>query len=174
LKAKTGDFLYIPKKVRILLLTWVQKFQKEIAENQGYVLFSSNPTYPRFNISADWLRNEFRRTALLCNLNEWYDYAEDVKNPIQCKNGARKLHRLTTHSLRHYFITKCYNHCKNPILTQKLARHTDFKSTQTYININYEKLGKVIEEVFEPETDKEKHELVEFMEMYAKFKSRND
>jgi integrase len=168
LKAKTGDFLFMPIEVRKLLLNWVRRYTNEIKAQGGYILFSSNPVQKRQNISPNWLRREFRDTCMLCNLDEWYEYAEDEKNPQLLKN--RKLHRLTTHSLRHYFITKCYNHCKNPILTQKLARHTDYRSTQVYINVDYEKMGRIIEDVFEPETNKEKEELVEFMEFYRKWK----
>ena len=35
-------------------------------------------------------------------------------------------------------------------------------------------MGRVIEEVFEPEHDKEKEDLVEFMELYAKFKATKE
>jgi len=149
LKAKTGDFLYMEVGVRKLLKAWVRKYPKEIEKASGHILFSSNKQRISHPISANWLRNEFRETCLISNLNEFYDYAEDDNNPRQ--KGVRKLHRLTTHSLRHYFITKVYNHCKNPLLTQKLARHRSFKSTEVYININYEKLGKVIEEIMENE-----------------------
>src|SRR3989338_730148 len=168
LKAKTGDFMFMPSRVRKFLLTWVQKHQNKIEEKGGFVLFSDNPWQKRDHISQHWLRNEFRECCLLTNLDEWYDYADDQKNPRQ--KGPRKLHRLTTHSLRHYFITKVYNHCKNPILTQKLARHTDLQSTQTYININLEKLGTIVDEVFEPENMQEKDNLMEFMQMYARYK----
>ena len=170
LKACTGDFLFMPKPVRIQLLTWVQKYSKEIEKSGGFIFYNESNKNKRPHASPDWLRNEFRRTCILANLNEWYDYAEDGKNPIQKDEGSRKLHRFSTHSLRHYFITKCYGHCKNPMLTQKLARHQDFRNTQRYINVNYEKLGKVIEDVFEPKEAKEREELMEFMQVYAKWK----
>jgi len=170
LKANTVDFLFMPERVRKALLGWIRKHEKRIQE-KGWIFFSDNPKYIREHISADWLRNEFRETAFLCNLDEWYDHADDENNKRQ--KGIRKLHRLSTHSLRHYFVTKVYNHCKNPILTQKLARHQDLKSTQTYINLNLEKLGKVIEDIFESEEVKEKEELMEFMEAYVKFKEQN-
>jgi len=168
LKAKTGDILRMPVRVQKFLKVWVQKHIKSIEKHQGYILFSSNPKQKRLNISPHWLRKIFRETCIVANLNEFYDYADDTRNRFIQK--GRKLHRLTTHSLRHYYITKCYNHCKNPVLTQKLARHTDLQSTQTYININLEKMDKVIDEVFAPQNNKDKEEITEFMQMYMKFK----
>ncbi|PIO05431.1 hypothetical protein COT47_04895, partial [Candidatus Woesearchaeota archaeon CG08_land_8_20_14_0_20_43_7] len=158
LKANTGDFQHLTPRVRTLLADWVRIHAKRIEESDGYVLYSDNPTSKRLNISPNWLRNEFRMVCHICNLNEWYDHADDTRNPRI--DGKRRLHRLTTHSLRHYFVTKCYNHTKNPMVTQKLARHRNFRSTQTYINVDLEKLGQVVQDVFAPESEKQKDDMI--------------
>ena len=111
LKAHTGDFQHMTARVRKLLCGWVRIRQNQIEQNDGYVLFSDNLQSERKNISANWLRNEFRAVGHIANHDEWYDYANDGRNPRI--NTKRILHRLTTHSLRHYFITKCYNPTKN-------------------------------------------------------------
>ncbi|MBI4918837.1 site-specific integrase [archaeon] len=175
-KAKTTDFLYLHDRVRKILLDWVQKFQQEIKEHSGYILFSESLFHKRNHISPHWLRKEFREICVLANLNETYGQAEDQPNQIRRKDGqGRTLYRLTTHSLRHYYITHIYKKCKNPVITQRLARHQDFKSTQVYINITQDEIDKTMQEVFETneittEEKKEVEELVEFFEMWRKVK----
>jgi integrase len=101
-------------------------------------------------MNPNWLRRKFRDTCELAGLNEWYAQAEDDPNPIShCYHNRRKLYRLSTHSLRHYFITKVYKSSNNMKHTQKLARHIDIKSTQTYIYTSAEELEDTMKEVFE-------------------------
>ena len=149
-KANTIDYLHLHNKVRILLKNWVRKLPKQIEANNGFLLFSDLQN--RNHISKDWLRKEFRQVSKFDDdLNQVYGIAEDINNPLQVKRGERKLYRLTTHSLRHYYITKVYQQCKDPLKTQKLARHLDFKSTRNYIHLNQEEVDQVLNDVFESE-----------------------
>ncbi len=170
-KAHTGDFLFLHNRVRKILYLWVRKFQEKIVQNDGFILFSDNPNGKRKNLSADWLRNEFREVCYLADLNEFYAYGDDVNNP-NCKKmvKGRKLHRLTTHSLRHYFITHVYKKSKDPVHTQKLARHREFKSTQVYINTSQEDIDKTMREVFEGEDVKVEDEVQDFLKLYETWK----
>lgn len=156
-KAHTGDLLYMPNQVQKLLYGWVQKFQQKIMQHDGFILFSDSG---RKNLSPNWLRNEFREVCYLADLNEFYDY---------CKKG-RKLHRLTTHSLRHYFITYVYKKSKDPIHTQRLARHREFKSTQTYIHASQEDIDATMREVFDDEGVKVDDEVLDFLKLYETWK----
>lgn len=149
-KARVTDFLYLHESIRGVLHTWINENPNQIKEHGGYVLFSENVTENRQHISDAWLRKEFRDVCKLAGLDEWYAEADDTDHPVRKRNGRnRKLHRLTTHSLRHYFITKVYNSSKNIKHTQKLARHTDIKSTQVYIYTNPEELEETMRQVFE-------------------------
>lgn len=148
-KANTIDYLYMHEKVRILLKDWVRMHENQIKECDNYLFFSNDTA--RKHISKDWLRKEFRITREKAGLSDSYGVAEDINNPNKWKIGERKLYRLSTHSLRHYFISKVYSDCKDPIKTQKLARHLDFKSTQNYIHIKQEEVDNALKEVFEQE-----------------------
>lgn len=149
-KANTVDFLYLHRAIRGVLYDWVGKNQDEIAAHSGYIFYSENMAENREHISDNWLRKEFRDVCKLCGLDEWYAEADDDKHPFfKTHNRHRKLHRLTTHSLRHYFITKVYKRSNNMKHTQKLARHTDIQSTQVYIYTNPEELENTLREVFE-------------------------
>ena len=148
-KSKTIDFLHLHEKVRIPLKSWVQLHEKTIEKSNGYLFFSDNPE--RKYISKGWLRKEFREVCKRAGLDETYGIAEDINNPLQQKRGIRKLHRLSTYSLRHFFITRVYNSCKDPIKTQKLARHSDFKSTEAYIHVSQKEVDETLQQVFEQE-----------------------
>jgi hypothetical protein len=63
-----------------------------------------------------------------------------------------------------------YAKTKNPIHTQKLARHLDFKSTQVYIHNDQKEVQKSMRSVFEEEQNVE---LEEFMEAFKAWKSNN-
>lgn len=172
-KAETIDFMHLHIQVRKLLNDWVQKFQEEILKNDGYILFTNNqPKNYRSckHISPHWLRREFRDICFLAGLNESYGVSEER----YAGKKVRKLYRLTTHSLRHYFITRVYRNSKNPIFTQRLGRHKDFKSTETYIHTNQDEIDDTIKKAFENENivikDDEFEEFITFYKMWKSVK----
>ena len=136
--------------------------KKQIIRQDKFVLFSD--VKGRLNISSNWLRKEFREVINKCGLSDVYADSEERYS----KRQNRHLHRLTTHSLRHYFITKVYSNTKNPIHKQKLARHIDFKSTQVYIHSTKEELCGSLKDTFEKTTDGS--EMREFAEMFKAWK----
>ncbi len=146
-KAQTGDFLYLHQEVRQVIDLWIVEHRDEILQANNYLLFSQDCTT---NVSPHWLRREFRDTCRLANLNQWYSEADDQKSGGYKKySKPRKLYRLTTHSLRHYYITRIYKTCKNPIHTQKLARHREFSSTQVYIHSTEQEIDNTLKKAFE-------------------------
>lgn len=159
-KAHTLDELYLHDKIRHDIYEWMAKYQHRIKKHEGYLLFSD--IAGRVNISPDWLRNEFRRTAIKSGINDNYGMStESIPNRKQ-----RVLYRLTTHSLRHYFITRVYRNTKNPIHTQKLARHKEFGSTQVYIRSNKDELNGSMKDTFGEESS----DITEFMAVYKQWK----
>ena len=174
-KSGTTDFLYIHSEVRKILYSWVQKFQEEILKHNGYVLFP-DPKCPSKNnhITANWLRKEFRNVSLISNLNESYGIANNYIKEGVLKE--RRLFRLTTHSLRHYYIDRIYKSCKDPLKTQKLARHQSFKSTQTYIHLRQDDIDKTLRDVFENQginvKDDEINEFIHFYKLWRGVKQQ--
>ncbi len=158
-KAKTLDELYIHERIRPFLYQWIQTNREEILKHENYILYST--MIGRQNISPNWLRNKFRAVIKHAGLDETYGTSKET----DMKRCERTLHRLTTHSLRHYFITRVYRTTKNPIHTQKLARHKEFKSTQIYIHTNKDELTKSMRNTFEDNT-----EMKEFFDMYKRWK----
>ena len=158
-KAMTGDLLYLHNKVHLLLKNWVHLHQKIILKCNGYLFFSEKRE--EGHISPHWLRKEFRKSAQTADLVQWYCLADGDKR--------RKLYRLTTHSLRHYFITKMYKESKNPLHTQRLARHRVFKSTERYIRTEQVDIDKTIKAAF-GEEGMQQDEAEDFMKVYRVWK----
>ena len=81
----------------------------------------------------------------LAELDEVYDTSDET-NP---NRSVRHLHRLTTHSLRHYVITSFAKQTNgNLVLTSRFARHSDPSTTMTYITTRKEELYKEIDNAF--------------------------
>ena len=175
-KAKTIDYLFIHSEVRKLLFEWCEKFQEEILAHNGFILSpDTNGNSKNNHISPNWLRKEFRDVCLLANLNESYGQSNNYIGGGKYKD--RRLFRLTTHNLRHYYIDKVYKSCKDPLKTQKLARHQDFKSTQVYIHLKQEDIDKTLKDVFENEginiKEDEMHEFITFFNMWKNMKEKS-
>ncbi len=93
---------------------------------------------------------KFSRTRFAAKLDEVYDQSEESYG-----RTSRRLHRLTTHSLRHYAITSFARQSNgNVVLSSRFARHSDPSTTMTYINTRKDKLYKAVDEAFSVEKAK--------------------
>lgn len=89
------------------------------------------------------MRGCFREYLIKAKLDETYDVSEE-------QNGRkpRALHRLTTHSLRHYAITRFARATNgNVVLASKFARHIDQSTISRYINVDRKEIFDVIDAI---------------------------
>jgi integrase len=145
-KAHTLDTLKIPQFLYGLTLEYIGKHNKEIEASQGYLFYPDKKGHSDMpHLNLNYVRAVFRYYAQLAGLTEVYDTTEESVP----KRAKRKLHRLTSHSLRHYGITT-FNRAVHGdiILTQKYARHREIGSTQVYIYTSKEELYAGIEAAF--------------------------
>ena len=85
----------------------------------------------------DYVRNRFRHYIELADIDQVYDISDESYE----SHAPRRLHRLTTHSLRHYAITSFSKQTNgNIVLTSRFARHSKPDTTMTYINTRKEEL----------------------------------
>jgi len=147
-KANTADYCQLHEKIYPPLAAWLQAHEKEILAHDGYILFAGRGKNPTQHISPNYLRNEFRRAAKAAGLDQTYGPSDE-----RTGRASRQLHRLTTHSLRHYFITSVYRSTKDPVVAQRLARHTDNKSTFVYIHTTEHDLDCAITAAFGTKTE---------------------
>lgn len=107
---------------------------------QRYVFPKVLPSNPLPHISPNAMRAAFRDAVVESGLDFTYAMSTERYEGRQ----VRRLHRLTTHSLRHFFITKVHSRCHDLVLTQRLARHRNVLTTQRYIYTNQRELDETL------------------------------
>ena len=145
-KARTIDTLIIPQHVFSELKTYLEAFRNEIASAKGYVFYREASRSKREEpyLEPNYIRKVFRFYVQDIGLDETYGTSEE-----QGGRRTRSLHRLTTHSLRHYAITRFARACNgNLVLTSRFARHREPGITMTYINTDKSELYGVMEKAF--------------------------
>lgn len=138
-KAHTGDRLFLHPAAKTLIMRRMRTHRDEIARSGGYLLPAQ---WGEGHVSPEWLRNEFRATLERADMDETYAMSDETSRT------PRKLHRLSSHSLRHYFITKVYNVTRDLRLAQRLARHQSINTTQIYIGKTQQEMDDCVRDAF--------------------------
>ncbi len=145
-KAGTLDQLLIPEPLFKATLEYLRAHTEAIEKAQGYIFFKEegkSTTEVPF-VDEGYARNRFRYYTEKAGLSEVYDQSDELNDRV-----PRSLHRLTTHSLRHYAITKFAEQTNgNVFLTSKFARHTKPTTTMIYISTNKKALYEGIDGAF--------------------------
>lgn len=114
-------------------LTFIPKHEKEIEKAMGYIFFRSPERSLRAEpfVEQTYVRNRFRCYVIKACLDQTYDASDES---VQGR-PVRSLHRLTTHSLRHYAITSFSKQTnEHLVLTSRFARHADPSTTMVYVS----------------------------------------
>ena len=125
------DSLLVPIYLFNATLEFVKAHQREIEDAEGYIFFKqqgkSKTAEPY--LEKNGVRNKFREYCAKAGLLEVYSVSDESTG-----RSVRHLHRLSTHSLRHYAITRFAKQSNgNLILTSRFARHREPSMTMTYI-----------------------------------------
>ena len=146
-KAQVIDTLLIPVPLFKDTLAFIERHKDEIEAAQGYIFYADKlrTRRPEPFLEQNYVRNRFRHYIRLAFLDEVYDTSDETSP----NRSVRHLHRLTTHSLRHYAITRFAKQTNgNLVLTSRFARHSDPSTTMTYITTRKEELYKEIDSTF--------------------------
>ncbi len=146
-KAQVMDSLLIPMPLFKDTIAFISKHKTEIEAAQGYLFYADKLRTKRSVpfLEQNYVRNRFRHYVRLAGLDEVYDTSDETNHG----RSVRHLHRLTTHSLRHYAITSFAKQTNgNLVLTSRFARHSDPSTTMTYITTRKEELYKEIDNAF--------------------------
>lgn len=138
-KGSRADCLPIPPQLFEQTVKYISDYEDAITKAKGHLFWAE--TYPDRNpcpfLDKNYVRNVFRRTIGKLKLDETYGLADG--------SIPKQLHRLTTHSLRHYAITNfSKKNNGNVVLTSKFARHHRVETTMTYIHTGKEELYRSI------------------------------
>jgi integrase len=136
-KSNKTDYLLIPDQLFESTLEFIAAYEEDIAKATGYLFFSMRPGNRKPNSSphlkTPTVREYFAETIRKAGLEEIYGFRLGKK--------PDSLRRLTTHSLRHFAITRfCKRNGGNAVLASKFARHTNLQTTMTYIHTEREEL----------------------------------
>ena len=146
-KAMTLDTLLIPAPLFRETLEYIRMNQAEIEKAQGYIFFKEHGKSLNKSLYLDenYVRNAFRHYIAKTNLDEVYDQSDESR----VGRSIRRLHRLTTHSLRHFAITHfAEQNNGNVFLASKFARHMKTDTTMTYLHVNKKALYEGIDGAF--------------------------
>ena len=145
-KAMTLDTLLIPAPLFKETLDYIEANSGSIEKAQGSLFFKeAGKGRKESYLDQNYVRNAFREYVRKANLDEVYDQSDEARPG----RVPRRLHRLTTHSLRHYAITRFAEKTNgNVFLTSKFARHIKPDVTMTNINTNKKRLYENIDGAF--------------------------
>ena len=148
-KSALVDSLIIPLELFKETVEFMNKHSVEIKSAGGYIFFKENDNGHTRNLHIDvnYIRNVFSEITQAAGLSQAYADSEET----DISRRSRQLHRLTTHSLRHYAITHFAKSTNgNIVLASRFARHSN-PSTMRYIAKDKDELYKNIDFAF---TDK--------------------
>ncbi len=146
-KAMTLDTLLIPAPLFKETLDFIKANTGAIEKADGYLFFKEEGKSHKTcqYVDEGYVRNQFREYIQKAKLDEVYDQSDESRP----ERVPRTLHRLTTHSLRHYAITHfAEQNNGNVLLTSKFARHIKTETTMTYIHLNKKALYAGIDGAF--------------------------
>ncbi len=146
-KAQVMDSLLIPMPLFKDTIAFITKHRAEIEKAQGFLFYADKlrTKRPEPYLEQNYVRHIFREYVRMAGLDEVYDTSDESSQD----RSVRQLHRLTTHSLRHYAITAFAKQTNgNLVLTSRFARHSDPSTTMTYISTRKEELYKEIDNAF--------------------------
>ncbi len=141
------DSLIIPIDLFKETIDYIAKNEASIKASTGYLFFKDNDNNHNnlAHVDVNYVRKVFRDTLKLAALDEFYAYSEET-DP---NKKTRRLYRLSTHSLRHYAITRfSKSNNGNVVLTSRYARHASPTTTMRYIAKDNEQLHSEIDSAF--------------------------
>ena len=146
-KRRKTDSMLIPSELFKETLTFTSQHEVEIKQANGYLFFKDHGSHNKEPfIDSNYVRKIFRITIQKSNLESVYGYSDETTR----KERPRALHRLTTHSLRHYAITRFSKATNgNVVLVSRFARHSNPSITMRYISKDKTELYENIEFAFD-------------------------
>jgi len=146
-KSAKLDSLIIPLDLFKETIHYIAKNEASIKASNGYVFFKENDNNHNEvpHIDLNYVRKVFRESVARANIDQIYAYSEETT----IGHKERPLHRLTTHSLRHYAITHFSKSTNgNVVLSSRFARHANPSTTMRYIAKDNEQLYSEIDNAF--------------------------
>ena len=139
--------MIIPHELYLDTIEFIKSNISAIKAADNYIFFKDHGSHSKeAHMDANYTRKIFRQAVRKAGLDSTYGYADESMRKIR----PRALHRLTTHSLRHYAITRFSRASNgNVVLTSRYARHANPSTTMRYIGKDQAELYRGIELAFD-------------------------
>lgn len=140
------DSLIVPVQLFKDTVDFIRANRDTIEKAEGYLFFRESIHSKRKEpyLEQNYVRKVFREYVIEANLDEVYD----TSNESDRNRRTRRLHLLTTHSLRHFAITRFARSTNgNVVLASKFARHSDPNTTLRYIHTDKHELYEAIDSI---------------------------
>ncbi|MDE1851685.1 MAG: site-specific integrase [Candidatus Micrarchaeota archaeon] len=148
-KARVLNTLVIPLPLFERTQQYIAENKSQIDNAEGYLFFADKKRSKRQEpyLELNYVRKVFRGYCQSAGLDEVYSESEESVEG----RTKRQLHRLTTHSLRHFAITTFSKKTNgNLVLTSRFARHLAPSTTLHYIHSDKTELYSFIEQMIKP------------------------
>ena len=148
-KSGKMDALLIPLGLFKETVEFAAKNTAQIKAANGYIFYKENDNNHNGlpHIEQNYARKVFREIIKESGLDATYGESDESLY----HRKERTLHRLTTHSLRHYAITKFAKSTNgNVVLASRFTRHANPSTTMRYIAKDSEQLYQEIDSAFSP------------------------
>ena len=145
-KSSRLDSLIVPVQLFKETVDFIRANQEAIEKAEGYLFFRESAYSSRKEpyLEQNYVRKVFREYVIEANLDEIYDVSSESNR----NRKTRHLHLLTTHSLRHFAITRFARSTNgNVVLASKFARHSDPNTTLRYIHTDKHELYEAIDNI---------------------------
>jgi integrase len=142
------DALIIPLDLYHETVEYIAKNEARLRASNGHVFYKDNDNNHNKlpHVDVNYVRKVFRDTIQAAGLDTVYGHSEET----YADHNERRLFRLSTHSLRHYAITRFAKSTNgNIVLTSRFARHSRPDITMTYIAKDNEELYRNIDFAFD-------------------------
>ncbi len=146
-KSVKMDALLIPLDLFKETVEFAAKNAAQIKAANGYIFYKENGNNHNDlpHVEQDYARKVFREIIKESGLDTTYGESDESLY----RRKERTLHKLTTHGLRHYAITKFAKSTNgNVVLASRFARHANPSTTMRYISNDNEELYKEIDTAF--------------------------
>ena len=146
-KSHKMDSLIIPSDLFKETIEYMAKNADRIKTANGYVFFKYNDNNHNNikHVEVNYVRNVYRETIRLARSDSVYGHSDEAYP----NHKERRLFGFSTHSLRHYAITRFAKSINgNVVRTSRFARHSRPDVRMTYVNKDTEELYKSIEVAF--------------------------
>jgi len=137
-KGSRSSWMYLHDEVYEVLRDWMTENPHPI-----YVFPAEAPTNKYPYASPNWLRKKVRQARAAAGLDFVYGESEEPEG-----RHPHRLYRLTSHSLRHTFITQVYKTTGDLLIAQRLAGHVNIRNTERYVFTSQEEVDAALINTF--------------------------